>query len=73
MCIERNRDVITDATDSEGERPKSDLMALLNSHGYVKHPENITSWGETLWLNKRLYPRWKEVFKTPLAQLGSNV
>lgn len=33
------------------ERPKDELITMLNSHGYVK-VMNVTSWGETLWIHK---------------------
>jgi len=33
------------------ERPKDDLVKLLNSHGYTEAAK-ITKWGETLWINK---------------------
>lgn len=34
------------------ERPKNDLVKLLNSHGYTEATK-ITKWGETLWIHNK--------------------
>lgn len=34
------------------ERPKDDLVELLNFHGYSKYKKNLSKWGETLWIHK---------------------
>lgn len=50
------------------ERPKKELVALLQNNGYIKHPSNIGSFGETLWLSKTL-PGLQSVLSTPMEEL----
>jgi hypothetical protein len=42
------------------ERPKPDLRKLLTDHGY-ELVFDLGWFGETLWLNKEMFPNWQEV------------
>lgn len=52
------------------ERPKEDLEQALTSHGYRKHPDTLSRFGETLWLHKD-FPNLDHILQTPLEDIIS--
>ena len=50
------------------ERPGEQLQQLLQSHGYKRHPENIGTFGETLWMDGA-FPSLENILSTPMKTL----